>query len=72
MRRIYPLRYNVKDQRKWQGFLGRLEQLIVKDERRSAALSYLQQFEGKFWIAVDENMKEVVSRITKKLEGAIG
>jgi hypothetical protein len=66
------LRYGVKDQKKWLGFLGRLEELIAKDERRSAALSYLQQYEGKFWIAIDENMKEVVERITKKLEGAIG
>ncbi|MGE3063991.1 MAG: ATP-binding protein [Hyphomicrobiaceae bacterium] len=66
------LRYNVKDQKKWLVFLSRLEKMISKDERRAAALTYLQQYEGKFWIAIDENMKEVMQRITKKLEGAIG
>lgn len=66
------LRYNVKDQSRWQWCLDRLEDMVSKDERRKTALHYLQQYDGKFWITIDENIKEVVERISKKLEGEIG
>jgi hypothetical protein len=66
------LRYNIKDQSKWQGCLRRLEDAVHHDDRRRAALNYLKQYDGKFWVSADENLKEIVERINDKLAGEIG
>lgn len=66
------LRYNIKDQSKWQGCLRRLEDAVRQDDRRLAALNYLKQYDGKFWVSADENLKEIIEKINDKLAGEIG
>jgi hypothetical protein len=62
------LRHDVKDETKWRKILENLQSFIGLDERKAAAVKYFRENNGRFWITIDENIKEVVEKITKKLE----
>lgn len=62
------LRYSVRDASKWTTVFSNIQSVFGGDPRRKKALDYLRNFDGKFWIPFDENVKEVVEKITKQLE----
>lgn len=62
------LRYSVRDESKWQTVLNRIQQIVDGDHRKRRALENLKCFDGKFWVPFDENIKEVVEKITRQLE----
>lgn len=62
------LRYSVKDQSKWGSVLSHIQDAFGTDPRRRKAVEYLRNFDGKFWVPFDENIKEVVDKIVKQLD----
>ncbi len=61
------LRYGVKSEDTSMRWFGVLKEAFVGDSAKKRAISYLEKWEGKFWISVDETVKE----ITETLERAI-
>lgn len=66
------LRWQIENTQKSQSIFQRLADRFNRDERKSKALAYLQEWQGKFWITMDQNIKEVTETIEKKLHAEIG
>ena len=62
------LRYSIKDESKWKSAFANIQHVFGTDPRKRKAIEYLKNFDGKFWVPFDENIKEVVEKITKQLE----
>lgn len=59
------LKYRVNDEGRSRTIFSSLYDRFWKDQRKLRPLAYLREWEGKFWITADENIKE----ITRKFEG---
>lgn len=62
------LRYAVNSRERSKSVFQNIADFFDNDQRKKAALNYLSEWEGKFWITMDENIKE----LTTKLEQRIG
>lgn len=61
------LRYNISDAQESLSWFDRLTRRLTGDIRQARALEYLKNWEGRFWITIDENVRE----ITRKYEDAL-
>lgn len=68
IQRHYKL-YSEDDQRVWLPNL--FEAFKKKDRRKEAALGYLQQWGGKFWMGTQERVKEIVSELEQQINAQI-
>lgn len=66
------LRWNVDSSAKSQSIFQKLKEKFNKDERKAKALAYLDQWQSKFWITMDQNIKEITESIERKLHAEIG
>jgi hypothetical protein len=60
-------KYHTSDQSSSNSFYDRIWSAFSGDERRKRAIKYLDNWQGKFWITADENIKE----LTQKLESGV-
>ncbi len=61
------LKYNISSENQSISFFKRMVDFFRPDPRKEKALEYLRNWESKFWITMDENVKE----ITRKVESSI-
>ncbi len=61
------LKFSVTNSTESKSLFQSISSFFIGDDRKKVALKYLQKWEGKFWITMDENIKE----ITQKLESEI-
>lgn len=66
------LRWSVTDATKSQSLFDRFFQAFSKDQRKQKAIKYLKDWEGQFWITMDENIKTLTERVEKKVEAELG
>lgn len=66
------MRWDVDNDSKSVGVFQRLFDRFGRDARKSRALTYLQKWEGRFWIAMDENIKEITESFEQKLHDEFG
>lgn len=66
------LRYKVNTEEKSRSIMTRIRSLIERDPRKRQALAYLDEWSDRFWITMDENIKEITERIEKKLQAELG
>lgn len=66
------LRWRVDSEAKSKNVFERLVSRFSKDARKSKAISYLTAWEGKFWITMDQNIKELTEGFEEKLQAEIG
>jgi hypothetical protein len=60
-------RYGVNSPETKQRFLASLRERLVRQPGKQAALDYLDEFEGKFWVDADERVREITDRFTERL-----
>jgi hypothetical protein len=67
-------RYGVTSPENKQRFLAGLREKLHRQPSKQAALDYLDEFEGKFWVDADERVREITDKFTKKIsvEGGAG
>src|SRR6267378_3648558 len=68
--RIEPkatLRFSVGDEASSRGAFGWISDQFHRDARKQKAIAYVREWEGKFWITMDQNVKE----LTEKVENAV-
>lgn len=61
------LRFSVENEQGSQNVFHRFLDRFSSDARKQKAIKYLKDWEGKFWITMDQNIKE----LTEKVENAI-
>lgn len=66
------LRWEVDNAERSVSTFRKIAEFIQKDQRRSKALGYLKEWEGKFWITMDENVKELTEATERKIHAEIG
>ncbi|WP_279356187.1 P-loop ATPase, Sll1717 family [Methylobacterium indicum] len=66
------LRYKVTDEAKSRTAFSKLVDNFRLDQRKRKSLNYLREWEGRFWITMDENIKEITQRYEGKLAAELG
>ncbi|OBX19255.1 hypothetical protein A9995_09065 [Erythrobacter sp. QSSC1-22B] len=66
------LRYDVKTEQKSKNIFSTIVDRFLGDPRKSKAVDYLAEWEGKFWITMNQNIKEITEDVEKKLAGEFG
>jgi hypothetical protein len=64
---IIKNRYSVDSPAAKQNFLANLRERIKRDRSKSAALDYLEEFEGKFWCETDERVRDITTRFEQQI-----
>ena len=66
------LKYDVSNEAKSNNAFGKIVDAFKWDARRRRAIDYLRQWQGKFWITIDQNIKELTEKYEKNLKVEIG
>jgi hypothetical protein len=66
------MKYNIDNEGKSREIFGRSKDLFGLDSRRQSAMRYLSEWEGRFFITMDENIKEMTSKLETKISGEFG
>jgi hypothetical protein len=61
------LKFSVENEDASHGVFRRIIERFSKDPRKERSIKYLKDWEGKFWITMDQNIKE----LTEKVENAV-
>lgn len=61
------LRWHVDNEDKSRGVFQRISERFNRDARKDRALKYLREWEGKFWITMDQNVKELTESVERKI-----
>jgi len=61
------LKFSVENEDASHGVFRRIMERFSKDPRKERSIKYLKDWEGKFWITMDQNIKE----LTEKVENAV-
>lgn len=59
------LKFAVTNEAKSRSVFERLRSRFTKDDRKARAIKYLTDWEGKFWITMDQNIKELTERVER-------
>jgi len=65
-------RYRVDSPDAKRTFLQTLGSRIARDKSKTAALEYLEEFEGKFWCETDERVQDITTRFESQIEAEAG
>ncbi|WP_343345230.1 DNA repair ATPase [Sphingomicrobium sp. XHP0239] len=66
------LRWDVDSTQKSNNVFQRIYDKFSGDERKKKAIDYLQNWQGKFWITMDENIKEITQSFENKISAEMG
>ena len=69
---LLKVRYKLDNEEKSQGLLSRLQELVDRDPVKKEALAYFREWGDKFWLETEEQLKEVVDKVTTNLQASIG
>lgn len=66
------LRWGVDNTEKSKTIFTRISDLFSRDERKKKAIDYLRAWQGKFWITMDQNIKEITEAFEQKIHEEFG
>ena len=66
------MRWGVDTSTKSENIFLRLVDRFAREERKTKSINYLREWQGRFWITMDQNIKEITESVEAKLQGAIG
>ncbi|MGH2702943.1 MAG: P-loop ATPase, Sll1717 family [Actinomycetota bacterium] len=65
-------RYEVNSPDAKNNVLRALKEKFRNDRTKQAALSYLEEYEGRFWCEADERVREITDKFTEKIDAEAG
>lgn len=65
------LRFEVDSSEKSKFAFSRILEIFSTDSRKKAALDYLKEWESRFWITMDENIKEITQKVENSLDSEL-
>ncbi|MCA1549962.1 hypothetical protein I6F36_24325 [Bradyrhizobium sp. BRP19] len=66
------LRFNVENETASKGVFDRILDRFSRDDRKKRSINYLKNWEGKFWITMDQNIKELTEKVENQVKAEIG
>jgi hypothetical protein len=66
------LKFSVTNETTSLSVFERLKMRFSKDARKTRAIKYLKDWEGKFWITMDQNIKELTERVENAVKAELG
>lgn len=66
------IRWDVDSTQKSRNIFTRITDRFHRDERKKKAINYLQEWQGKFWITMDQNIKEITEAYESKILAEMG
>lgn len=66
------LKFSVKNENASLSVFERIRTKFSKDARKDRAIKYLQEWEGKFWITMDQNIRELTEKMEKAVKVELG
>jgi len=66
------MRWGVDNTEKSLNVFQKIIDKFGKEDRRKKSLNYLRDWEGRFWITMDENIKDLTEKIESKINAEIG
>jgi hypothetical protein len=66
------LKFSVTNEMSSVSVFERLKARFSKDARKTRAIKYLKDWEGKFWITMDQNIKELTERVENAVKAELG
>jgi hypothetical protein len=66
------LKFSVTNETSSLSVFERLKARFNKDARKTRAIKYLKDWEGKFWITMDQNIKELTERVERAVKAELG
>jgi hypothetical protein len=66
------LKFSVMNETSSVSVFERLKARFSQDARKTRAIKYLKDWEGKFWITMDQNIKELTERVEKAVKAELG
>lgn len=69
---IIKHRYGVNTPAAKQRFLDLLRERLQRDRTKSAALEYLDEFEGRFWCETHERVREITHKFEEQIQSEAG
>jgi hypothetical protein len=66
------MRFSVNNEETSRGVFGWIADRFNHDSRRKKAVTYLREWEGKFWITMDQNIKELTEKIENAVRAELG
>jgi Trp operon repressor len=61
------LKNSVSNEVQSRSFFSRMVSYFDRDQRKQKPIAYLKKWEGRFWITMDENIREITEEIEKKV-----
>ncbi len=65
-------RYKIESVEAKQRFLTSLRDRLKRDPGKQAALQYLEDFEGRFWVEADERVRHITNKFTERIGFSAG
>lgn len=66
------MRHNICDEKGSKSLFYRINDIFKANSKRKKALEYLKKWEGKFWITMDENIRELTEKLEKDAKAEFG
>lgn len=66
------LRWDVDSSDKSRNIFSKIFDRFAREDRRKKSIDYIRAWEGKFWITMDQNIKEITEAVENKLHTEIG
>jgi hypothetical protein len=66
------LRFSIESAEKSRSLFDRITTRFSRDARRARAVEYLRKYEGRFWITMDQNVKEITENVERNVNAEIG
>jgi len=66
------LKFSIGNNEQSKTIFHRIAEHFRRDDRKAKAVAYLKQWEGKFWITMDQNIKEITEGFEKKVHAEVG
>lgn len=66
------MRWKVMNSEKSKHWFFQIAQSFARDERKKKAINYLKKWEDKFWITMDQNVKEITEKVETGLSSEFG
>jgi hypothetical protein len=66
------LRFGVENEHASKSVFDRILERFSRDDRKKRSIAYLRNWEGKFWITMDQNIKELTERVERAVKAELG
>ncbi len=69
---LLKMRYNLQDEKSSRNFIQRIGDSISKDKAKRKAFEYFSEWGDKFWLEIDEQLKELTEKFAKDIKTKLG